>query len=242
MQRRLDAARTRDRLTADLAQARQHAQAARQRALDARAHWLDLKEQRLSGIAAELAAHLTDGEPCAVCGATEHPAPARKESPDTSTARPRTVPSPPTSGPREQHSEDERRLGAVREALAAATAEAGDTPPTGSRPRPGNWSGSTPAPAARPPPCTPPRRSCGGPSRSASSGSPTASRPPYGPPPGSPGGTPWNANRPRWKPSWRRRGATPTAWPRAPRSWSGGRHGSPTPPTPCAPPRTPPSG
>ncbi|BCM71670.1 MULTISPECIES: AAA family ATPase [unclassified Streptomyces] len=127
MQRRLDAARTRDRLTADLAQARQHAQAARQRALDARAHWLDLKEQRLSGIAAELAAHLTDGEPCAVCGATEHPAPARKvaghvdrETEDRALAAYQRA--------EEQHSEDERRLGAVREALAAATAEAGDTP------------------------------------------------------------------------------------------------------------------
>ncbi|NED18984.1 hypothetical protein G3I31_12740, partial [Streptomyces sp. SID9913] len=46
----------------------------------ARDHWLDLKEQRLDGIAAELAAHLTEGAPCAVCGATEHPAPARKDA------------------------------------------------------------------------------------------------------------------------------------------------------------------
>ncbi|MBU3871846.1 SMC family ATPase, partial [Streptomyces sp. 4503] len=32
---------------------------------------------RLRGIAAELAAGLRAGEPCAVCGATEHPDPAR---------------------------------------------------------------------------------------------------------------------------------------------------------------------
>ncbi|NEA83857.1 hypothetical protein G3I30_33500, partial [Actinospica acidiphila] len=56
----------------------QQAGAAREQALAARQHWLDLKEQRLSGIAAELAAGLTDGDPCAVCGATEHPAPARR--------------------------------------------------------------------------------------------------------------------------------------------------------------------
>ncbi|MET8773061.1 AAA family ATPase, partial [Streptomyces sp. NPDC004658] len=127
MRRRLDAARTRDQLAADLERARQQARAARQRALDARAHWLDMKEQRLNGIAAELAARLTDGEPCAVCGATEHPAPARKvaghvdrEAEDQALAAYQRA--------EEQHGEDERRLGVVREALAAATAEAGDTP------------------------------------------------------------------------------------------------------------------
>jgi exonuclease SbcC len=35
-----------------------------------------LLEERLSGHAAELAAALVDGEPCAVCGSTSHPAPA----------------------------------------------------------------------------------------------------------------------------------------------------------------------
>ncbi|MFE0319299.1 SbcC/MukB-like Walker B domain-containing protein, partial [Streptomyces albogriseolus] len=75
---RLEAARTRDRLTRDAETAAEQAGAAREQALAARQHWLDLKEQRLGGIAAELAAGLTDGTPCAVCGATEHPAPARR--------------------------------------------------------------------------------------------------------------------------------------------------------------------
>ncbi|MFD5799156.1 AAA family ATPase [Streptomyces diastatochromogenes] len=125
--RRLNAARTRDELAADLEEAQHRALASGQRALDARAHWLDLKEQRLNGIAAELAAHLTDGEPCAVCGAIEHPAPARKvaghvdrETEERALAAQQRA--------EEQHTEDERRLGVVREALAAATAEAGDTP------------------------------------------------------------------------------------------------------------------
>ncbi|MFD5093773.1 AAA family ATPase [Amycolatopsis thailandensis] len=40
----------------------------------ARRHRLDLRERRLDGMAAELAAGLTAGEDCPVCGSTEHPA------------------------------------------------------------------------------------------------------------------------------------------------------------------------
>lgn len=46
---------------------------------DARAHTLDLREQRLSGMAAELASSLIDGAPCGVCGSLSHPAPTRAE-------------------------------------------------------------------------------------------------------------------------------------------------------------------
>jgi exonuclease SbcC len=42
----------------------------------ARAATLDLRERRLAGMAAELAAGLGAGDPCPVCGATEHPVPA----------------------------------------------------------------------------------------------------------------------------------------------------------------------
>ncbi|MEC5185114.1 exonuclease SbcC [Cryobacterium sp. MP_3.1] len=38
-------------------------------------HYQQLVDARLGGFAVELAAGLVDGEPCAVCGATEHPAP-----------------------------------------------------------------------------------------------------------------------------------------------------------------------
>ncbi|MGW1540618.1 AAA family ATPase [Streptomyces sp. NPDC002309] len=125
--KRLGAARLRDQLAADTEEARNLALASGERALQARAHWLDLKEQRLSGIAAELAAGLIDGEACAVCGATEHPAPARKvaghvdrETEERALAAYQRA--------EETHAENERRLGVAREALAAATAEAGDTP------------------------------------------------------------------------------------------------------------------
>jgi len=46
-------------------------------ALTAKAHWLALREARLAGIAAELAANLADGQNCPVCGSIDHPIPAR---------------------------------------------------------------------------------------------------------------------------------------------------------------------
>lgn len=125
-QRRLKAARRRDELTRDLEAGRRRALASGEQAQTARAHWLDLKEQRLNGIAAELAATLADGRPCAVCGATEHPAPARKVAGHVDReAEERAL----TASRRaeERHAQDERDLGPVREALAAAAAEAGDT-------------------------------------------------------------------------------------------------------------------
>ncbi|MEU4797677.1 SMC family ATPase [Streptomyces sp. NPDC023327] len=79
-QDRLDAAHRRDRLAREAAAAHERALTAREHAGATHEHWLALKEQRLTGIAAELAARLTDGEPCAVCGATEHPAPAGKSA------------------------------------------------------------------------------------------------------------------------------------------------------------------
>ncbi|MFI9757436.1 AAA family ATPase [Streptomyces sp. NPDC051963] len=126
-QRRLRAARQRDQFGGDTEAAQRQALASAERAVEARTHWLDLKEQRLNGIAAELAANLTDGEPCAVCGATEHPAPARKVAGHVDReAEERALAAFQRAD--EQRAEDERRLGLVREALAAATAEAGDAP------------------------------------------------------------------------------------------------------------------
>ncbi|MFI8536939.1 AAA family ATPase [Streptomyces aquilus] len=124
-QRRLGAARLRDQLAGDTDTAAEQVRLAQADALALKARWLDVKEQRLNGIAAELAAQLTDGEPCAVCGATEHPAPARKDAGHVDReAEERALAAYQRA--EERHSEQERRLGTVREALAAATAEAGD--------------------------------------------------------------------------------------------------------------------
>ncbi|MFB6548610.1 AAA family ATPase [Streptomyces sp. NPDC056405] len=128
-QRRLNAARQRDQYAADTEETQRHALASAEHAVEARAHWLDLKEQRLNGIAAELAEGLTEGAPCAVCGATEHPAPARKIAGHVDReAEERALAAYQDAD--ERRADTERRLGTVREALAAATAEAGDAPTT----------------------------------------------------------------------------------------------------------------
>ncbi|MDG9693405.1 SMC family ATPase [Streptomyces sp. DH17] len=126
-QRRLKAARQRDRFALDAEETGRQALVSAERAVEARAHWLDLKEQRLNGIAAELAADLTDGAPCAVCGATEHPAPARRIAGHVDReAEERALAAYQEA--EQRRAEAEQRLGTVREALAAATAEAGDAP------------------------------------------------------------------------------------------------------------------
>lgn len=124
--KRLAAARQRDQFARDTDDAQQQVIEATDRALKARADWLDVKEQRLNGIAAELAAGLTAGEPCAVCGATEHPAPARKDAGhvDRETEERALATSQHAD---EQRTEAERRLAFVQRALAAAQGEAGDT-------------------------------------------------------------------------------------------------------------------
>ncbi|RLL65634.1 SMC family ATPase [Streptomyces sp. Z26] len=121
---RLTAARDRDRLEAERTTADEALLRARERVTAARDHWLDLKERRLRGIAAELAAALTPGAPCAVCGGTEHPAPARpgadhvdRHTEEAALAR---------HGEAETAREDAARaLHAVDERLTAARATAG---------------------------------------------------------------------------------------------------------------------
>ncbi|MFE4828622.1 AAA family ATPase [Streptomyces sp. NPDC056672] len=75
--RRLEAAVRRDRLEAAADDAERRLRQAREHANTAHETWLELRERRLRGMAAELSARLVDGEPCAVCGSEAHPGPAR---------------------------------------------------------------------------------------------------------------------------------------------------------------------
>ncbi|SEG28327.1 exonuclease SbcC [Nonomuraea solani] len=79
----LDAARTaleathrREALAAELEEAVAAHQVLVDHAQNLRERWLDLRQARIDGMAAELARDLTDGQPCAVCGSDHHPHPA----------------------------------------------------------------------------------------------------------------------------------------------------------------------
>ncbi len=114
-------------------QAAERAQAALREAVDvhqrARQHRLDLRERRLDGMAAELAAGLADGEGCPVCGSTEHPEPATHTGGlvDPETERAAEVAEQRAEAERERANagwlEAETRLTALAERLGERTAE-----------------------------------------------------------------------------------------------------------------------
>jgi len=121
---RLSAARRRDRLYGAADEARAELLRAREAAGAAHERWLALKERRLRGIAAELAAGLREGEPCAVCGSPAHPDPARPGEDQVDQAAEDAA----LAGYRRAESAREDAERAAREtgeALAAARAESG---------------------------------------------------------------------------------------------------------------------
>lgn len=121
---RLAAARDAMRLSGEASAAETAYADANASSLSAGAAVAALLQRRLAGFAGELAAALTDGEPCAVCGSTTHPHPAAP-SPDAVTdehlaeaedVRDRAVAAERTAAAAAK---------AARDALSAARAEAG---------------------------------------------------------------------------------------------------------------------
>ncbi|MFI7131913.1 AAA family ATPase [Nonomuraea sp. NPDC050153] len=72
----LESAHRREALAAELEAAAAAHQALVDHAQSLRERWLDLRQARIDGMAAELARDLSDGRPCAVCGSDHHPHPA----------------------------------------------------------------------------------------------------------------------------------------------------------------------
>ncbi|MQY10641.1 hypothetical protein SRB5_07520 [Streptomyces sp. RB5] len=122
--RTLEAARRRDELAVRAEDAEREVVRARERSAGTREHWLDLKERRLLGIAAELAAGLRPDEACPVCGSHEHPEPARTEAGhvDRRTEEQALAEYREADAARERA---EQGLRSVRDVLAAAREEAG---------------------------------------------------------------------------------------------------------------------
>lgn len=120
----LHAAERRDAFEADAERARGELLTAREESTAAREYWLELKEARLRGIAAELAAALVAGEPCSVCGAAEHPAPARPAPGHVDSAA-EDAAHDRFEQAEARRADVERRLAAVGEARAEAAAAAG---------------------------------------------------------------------------------------------------------------------
>ncbi|MET9375691.1 AAA family ATPase [Streptomyces sp. NPDC002992] len=120
--RRLSAARRRDDLAERTSTAESRLTTARERRNAAHEAWLDVKSRRLRGIAAELAAALTPGAPCQVCGSADHPAPARTGADHVDRTAEDAAYAAFTAA-EEARTAAERELAATTEAWSAARAE-----------------------------------------------------------------------------------------------------------------------
>jgi DNA repair protein SbcC/Rad50 len=122
--RRHEAAAERDRFQEELERTTTLRSAAVGAEQTARGRWLDVRQARLDGMAAELARGLADGEACLVCGATEHPAPATVDGAAVDADAERAAQQAHETADARVRALD-ARLAELRPALAAATATAG---------------------------------------------------------------------------------------------------------------------
>lgn len=96
---------------------------------DLRQAWLDLREERLANAAGELAAALVDGEPCGVCGSSEHPHPARAARTALSLAQEEAEAREAFEASEKEFDQLSTEQAAAGQALAALAAQGGDADP-----------------------------------------------------------------------------------------------------------------
>ena len=123
---RVRAARAADDLATELSAAQRDLAAATQTRLLAREALVEIREQRLDGMAAEIALKLAVGACCPVCGSAEHPSPASRAAgaPDEAAEREARREVDDLEVVVEAHAQQVRGL---ETRLATALAEAGDT-------------------------------------------------------------------------------------------------------------------
>ena len=127
LSRRLQAAERRDAHLAQVAEAEQHLAVAEAATAQAGQAHINIRRQRTEGMAAELAAGLTDGTPCPVCGSLTHPAPAAPQDGQPTREDEQTAEARHEEAKTTQNAAA-AALQQLREQAATATGEAGDTP------------------------------------------------------------------------------------------------------------------
>ncbi|MEV4095012.1 AAA family ATPase [Streptosporangium saharense] len=123
----LDAARRRDGLRADLETARTRLTEAVDLAQRLRDRHQDLRQARIDGMAAELAAKLVPGDPCAVCGSPEHPHPAARSG-QAPTPEDERAAQDAYDAAADRRGQAETTVAALTSRLEEALAVAGETP------------------------------------------------------------------------------------------------------------------
>ena len=93
---------------------------------DARERQQELVQRRIAGMAAELAGELQSGEPCAVCGSTEHPQPAQSDDQAVTQEQIDSADTKVKQFEREREQTDKNVVD-LNEKLVAQQATAGDT-------------------------------------------------------------------------------------------------------------------
>jgi exonuclease SbcC len=110
------------------AQAAQRRSESRERQLETKARWLDLREERLANAAAELAAHLADGEACPVCGSEDHPAPAEAAASALGLSQAEEAAQHANENAEAKLAADNTALGDASQLVAVLVSQGGDTP------------------------------------------------------------------------------------------------------------------